>query len=206
MSRNTLLARLTPLIRNLTDLSLKLSGKLIAYDNVTVYRYAVRETEYKDKVKTLLQTVKKVHMFIDFPGEVPLLNTLSGIAAIKSVTFIEDMLPISALFPWKHNGKDLKVDVDDEFEITLYDEFKNEHLLRFEITERKSDFVEQHVYRDFIVVPKRESPVTLQSGARTGSQTGGQTGGSADPNINVGETNHPVYSEYDNEDTWSEYD
>jgi len=191
MSTNTLLARLSPLIRGLTDLSLKLSGTLIAYDNVTVYRYSIAETEYRDQTKTLLQTVTKVHMYIDFPGEVPSLNTKNATAAVSTVTFIEDLLPIVAIFPWKHNGKDLKVDISDEFEISLYDEKNQESRLRFEITERRSDYVEQHVYREFIVVPKREEsephaegdpPVVIPS---------------ADPNIQIGEETHDIYSEYD---------
>jgi hypothetical protein len=200
MSRNTLLARLTPLIRKLTDLSLKLSGTLIAYDNVTLYRYSVEETSYRDRTKTLLETVNNVHMYIDFPGETPLLNTKLESAAIHSVTFIEDLLPIIAIFPWKHNGQHLKVDIADEFDIKLYDEFDNEHSLRFEITERKSDFVEQHVYREYIVVPKREETIAEGEGQTGTQQTGSPSDDTyvpEDPNLALGSETVPIFSEYD---------
>jgi len=193
MSQVTLLARLTPLIRNLTDLSLKLSGKLIAYDNVTLYRYSIKETEYRDQTKTLLQTVNGVHMYIDFPGEVPHLNTTSA-GDIASVTFVEDLLPIVALFPWKHQGRSLNVDKDDEFEISLYDENKKENRIRFEITERRSDYVEQHVYREFIVVPVREEYHPTPTG---GEDEKPLPPASTDPNITPGEKTYKVYSEYD---------
>jgi hypothetical protein len=192
MSRNTLLANLTPLIRNLTDLALKLGGTLVAYDNITLYRYSIDETKYRDKTKTLLETVTDISMFIDFPGEVPYLNTTSTAPANTTVTFIEDLLPIVAIFPWKHNGVDLKVDIDDEFIITLIDEFDNNHSLRFEITERKADFVEQFIYKEFIVVPKREDTVDL-----TLTDPTDPTSTPKDENIEVGKEDKPVYSYYD---------
>lgn len=191
MSNNTLLSKLMPVIRNLTDLGLKISGKLIAYDNVTLYRYSVKESEYRDTDKTLIETVTNIHMYVDFPGEVPFLNTSSNLA-VDNVTFIEDLLPIVAIFPWKHNDEDLKVDVLDEFEIILTDEFGNDKTLRFVINERKSDWSEQLVYRDFIISSVRSD--TQDFTDKDKEQTGVQP---VDPNLEIGKEKTDIYSQYD---------
>jgi hypothetical protein len=188
MSRNTLLARLTPLIRDLTDLGLKLSGHLIAYDNVTVYRYSVKETQYKDKEKTLLETIRNVSMYLNFPGEVPNLTTMQASAPVTNSLFIEDLLPIIAIFPWKVRGQRLKVEANDEFVVIFTDEFGIDHNLRFEITEMRSDWVEQHLYKEFVVVPKRTDVIDT---------TVNPDGSSTDSNIDVGKVTTQKYSEYD---------
>jgi len=184
LSQNTLLAKLSPLIRSLCDLSLNLSGKLIAYDNVTLYKYTIVESPYKDRQKTLIDTITDLSIFIDFPGEVPLVNTFNQVATTKSVTFIEDFLPIIVIFPWSKDDQAINADVNDEFEFTLYDENKKETLVRFEIMERKSLFVEQHLYREYVVVPKRtdqELPTDVPVN---------------DPNIVEGGEGEQIYSEY----------
>ena len=188
MSQNTLLAKLAPLIRSLTDLSLNLSGTLVAYDDVTLYRYSIKETDYGDKEKTLLQTVENVHMYLDFPGEVPNLNTYVQSLTVQTVLFIEDLLPIMAIFPWKHRGSWLKVDLEDEFTVPFFDELDNTHTIRFTIKEMRSDYVQQHLYREYVVVPTRvdETDLTVDSGGQP-----------KDANIEVGKETKDVYSEYD---------
>lgn len=188
-SSGNLLTKLTPVYRNLTDLHLSILSSLAAY-YCTLYRYSVKMTEYKDKTKTLIETLTNIKMYIDFPGEVPNLYTYASTLAVKTNYFIEDLLPIMATFPWKYsNNKQLNVDIWDEFEMVLTDEFGLDHTLRFEITERRSDFIKQHLFREFVCVPVRVDSKDLTVNA---------SGNPKDANIEKGKaTPNTIYTEYD---------
>lgn len=188
MSVNTNLAKYIPTLQALQDLSLTISGKLLSYDDTTVYHYSVVETEYRDKTKTLLNTYTNVHMYFDFPGDVPFLNAkFSSSIDPSNIFFIEDLLPIIAIFPWKHNGSELKVDIFDELDIKLFDDVGKTHTLKFEIKERKSDFQQQYLNRSFVVVPVRLDDKDYTVKGTTPK----------DQNIEVGKITYPIYSEYE---------
>ena len=191
MSNNTLLSRLTPLIRNLTDLSLKLSGILIAYDNAVIRRYSIKETDYRDNHNTLIETISNVSIYVDFPGSVPFLDTKVPSPVVKNFTFIEDLLPIIALCPWFHNKVPLNIGLFDEIDVSLTDEFGLDRLLTFEVTSIQTDYVEQFVYREYVIVPKRED-------AKDHSVIEEGSGEIAlDPNIQIGKEDIKVYDQYD---------
>jgi len=151
---STILQCATESLRHYQDMAIRNTSGLIGYDDVTLYRYKIFETAYKDQEKQLLETINGISMFIDIPGDVT--NTSSN------VLYLEDILPIVALFPWKRTceldrpGEDLLVDIWDEFEISLIDEFGNTKRKRFEIVDRHSAYQQFHLYREFICAPKRE--------------------------------------------------
>lgn len=182
-------------LRRLHDSAIKLSGKYRGYNNITLYRYSVSETDYKDETKTLLETVTGLSIYIDYPGDISNLSS--------NTPYVEDVLPITALFPWEYNkcnngSRILKVDIKDEFEIILTDEFGNSRTHRFEIVDRQSSFEEQHVYREFIVAPKRYSDQDLTD--VEDNETGGETpdGITDDENVDkVKDDTFDVYSLYD---------
>lgn len=208
MSTKTLLTRLMPVTRTLHDLALEFTSKLYAYDDVTLYRYSNKRTEYGDEQKTLIETVYNVRIWLDFPGDVTNLSHVKeALASRASVVFIEDYLPIIAMFPWKHNEEILKVNEYDEFEFSLIDEFDSLQRIRFQITERRSNFTEHHIFREWIVVPQRIDIIDL-SYYETASTTG-ETGSfentegnivktiTFDPNYDPGRVGTNLYSEYD---------
>jgi len=213
MSNKTLLSKLIHVEHRLHDMALEFTSKLYAYDDVTLYRYSLKETDYKDEQKTLLETIYNVQVWIDFPGDITNLSHVKdAMASRASVVFIEDYLPIMAVFPWKHNGQILMVNEYDEFEFSLVDEFDQQQRIRYQITERRSSFVENHIYREYIIIPQRIDIIDLSYNYET-DQTGGtgmtgQTGYIPpsnviktiifDPNLDPGRVGHQLYSDYDN--------
>ena len=190
----TMLGDYTPLIRTLHDNALKVSGVLRAYNNVTLYRYSIVETDMKDEVKTLLETITNLTMYTNYPGDISNLSS--------NTPFIEDVLPLTALFPWyKYDRTILKVDIKDEFEITLKTEFGEVKTKRFEITDRSSTFEEYHLERQFTIAPKRTSTIDLRD--QVNNETGSDVpdGIPDDPNLGSIGSNDPtaniIFSDYD---------
>jgi hypothetical protein len=153
MSSDSILKYLTPNMRRLHDNALLLSSQYRGYDNVPLSRYEIAENDYKDQDKTLIEVVEGISIYLDFPGDISNLSS--------NTPFIENDLPITVLFPWKHDCEDLKVDIGDTFKIILVTEFNTEKELEFVIVDRLSAFEEFHLYREFIVAPKRVDGVDL---------------------------------------------
>jgi hypothetical protein len=174
-------------IRRLHDRALLLSGKYRGFNDVTIKRYQVRETEMKDEYKVLLQVIKNVSVYIDFPSNVSTFNT--------NAPFVEDVLPIIALVPWKHGCKILKVDIGDELEFTNIDEFGHELVHTYVITDRQTMWEQYFLYREFIIAPKRVDVVDT-IGRGPNDQTGEEDSNITDYRANA---NSPleIYSEYD---------
>ena len=168
MSSNTVLSGLAPNIRRLHDQALTINSKLKPYTS-TVRRYSIQETHMKDETKTLLETIENVSMYLDYPGDISNLSSNTPV--------IEDALPITAFFPWKQKCRDFKIDIKDEFDIILEDEFGTERIHKFKIIDRVSQWEEQHLYRDFVVAPLRVDDADLTDSDDSGTAD--------DPNVEV---------------------
>lgn len=199
---NTLVGRTAQLIRNLHDMGVGLSTKLVAYEGSTLYRYKISRTDYGDQTKTLINVVPNCPVYVDFPGDVD--------GSANNSLFVEDLLPITAQFPWKVNNQDLLVDIYDELEFKIEDELGNIKLMRYEIVNKTSTFVQTYLNREFILAPKRVDVINLARHGVTGytgaQVTGAPTGVLAesfvtgvflDPNIEIGSASNPVESKYD---------
>ena len=184
MASKTLLRDVTPNMRRLHDQAIMLSGRYRAFNNVTFRRYSVVEDDYKDKKKTLLETITGLDIYLEYPGDISNLS--------RNVTFIEDVLPLTVLLPWhKCDGTVFKCDIWDEFDITLETEFGEDKTYSFELVDRQSTYEEQHVYREFIVAPKRNPE-------KTDITDTDDDGVVDDPNIRkVEESDYDIFSEYD---------
>lgn len=182
------------------DNHLKISGNLVGYHDVELYNYSIKENIYGDKTKTLVDIIQPLSCYIDFPGEIPNLSkTKTQSAERGSLLFIEDFLPILAYVPWYYTPDTSGVPVEtvvpvnpgDVLQFKVYDEFDEIQTLRFEIMERKSDYIESHVYREFVIAPERVDTIDFTEDDTSGAPQ------SSDPNIDVGETNTDMYSKYD---------
>jgi hypothetical protein len=146
--------------RRLQDRAIRNTANLIGYNNVTLYRYSIKESDYKDQTKTLLEVITGLDIFLEIPGDVSSFST--------NIIFLEDILPIVALFPWYRSCEDnpntpVYVDVHDEFEITLQDDFKDPQVIRYEITDKRDSYQQSLVYREFICAPVRKDTISLET-------------------------------------------
>jgi hypothetical protein len=195
LSRN-----LNKLRHRIYDNHLKISGNLVGYNDVLLYNYSMEENRYGDQEKTLINVVGPLNCYIDFPGEVPnLTKTKTQSAERGSLLFIEDFLPILAYVPWYYTPDVsgvpeetvVPVNPGDVLQFKVYDEFDELQTLRFEIMERKSDYIESHVYREFVIAPERSDTIDFTEDDASGSPQ------PVDPNIEVGKENTEMYSKYE---------
>jgi len=204
---------MTPLMRRMQDLALRINSNLTS-TTCTLYRYKVARTDYHDLTKVLIDVSYNVPCYIDFPGQVD--------TGERTQIYIEDLLPITALFPWKVGSQALSVDINDEFEIPFTDELGTTTIYRYQINNKSSFYSEFHLYREFIVSPFRvdqydinQKPIGTGFIYRTG--TGGGIGGTGavansweygvftgailNPNIEIGKASkdlNSLYDEYNN--------
>ena len=84
MATKSVLSGMVKVHRRLHDQALKMSGKLLAWAGVTLYRYRVTETDHREETKVLIGTIPDITIYVDFPGDIS--NLSSNTPAVMTIS------------------------------------------------------------------------------------------------------------------------